>query len=169
MEDLVLLGTLGRTFMRSLRTDRLEMDWPTYCLPFALLVTMYMIPIFVDVYKTKLILTHIVAFVVQPDEAIYSPGVTVFRAPERQGHTFLTDPFKLSVVACPGLYRPEVDPQGRLAAKHVQQLEQKLDLILKLASCFGHDSVVLGPLGCAGTLPLFAGRQKCKGLPCETE
>lgn len=85
-----------------------------------------------------------------PDEAVYSADVTVFRAPESQGHVFLSDPFKVAMIACPGLYRPQVDSSGRLTAKMVQRLEQKLDLILKLAACFGHDSVVLGAMGCGG-------------------
>lgn len=86
----------------------------------------------------------------QPDEAVYSENVSVFRAPESQGHVFLTEPYNTSFIACPGLYRPQVDNSGRLAAKMVQQLEQKLDLVLKLAACFGHDSVVLGAMGCGG-------------------
>ncbi|DBA92055.1 hypothetical protein WJX77_009435 [Trebouxia sp. C0004] len=85
---------------------------------------------------------------IQCDEAVYSPGVTVFRAPEAQGHVFLSEPYKAAFIACPGVYRPQIDSSGRLATKHVQQLDQKLDLILKLAACFGHDSVVLGPMGC---------------------
>ena len=87
---------------------------------------------------------------VQPDEAIYSAGVTVFRAPERQGHVFLEDPFIISIISCPGLYRPQLDASGKIAKQHIQQLERKLDLVLKLAACFGHDSVVLGPMGCGG-------------------
>lgn len=85
-----------------------------------------------------------------PDEAIYSPDVSVFRAPEGQGHVFLADPFKMTIVACPGLYRPQLDASGRISAQNIQQLERKLDLVLKLAACFGHDSVVLGPMGCGG-------------------
>ena len=63
---------------------------------------------------------------------------------------FLSDPYKVVMIACPGLYRPQIDPSGKLTAKHIQQLERKLDLVLKLAACFGHDSVVLGPMGCGG-------------------
>lgn len=79
-------------------------------------------------------------------------GETVFRAPESQGYVFLLDPFKVSLVACRGLYRPQINSSGRLATKHIQQLEQELDLILKLAICFGDDGVVLGPMGCAGEI-----------------
>lgn len=87
---------------------------------------------------------------VQSDEAIYSPDVSVFRSPESQGHVFLEEPYKVSMIACPGLYRPQLDTSGKIAAHHIQQLECKLDLVLKLAACFGHDSVVLGPMGCGG-------------------
>ena len=87
---------------------------------------------------------------VHPDEAIYSAGVSIFRAPESQGHVFLEHPFTVSVVSCPGLYRPQLDASGKTASRHIQQLECKLDLVLKLAACFGHDSVVLGPMGCGG-------------------
>lgn len=87
---------------------------------------------------------------INPDEATYSADVSIFRAPESQGHVFLSEPFKTSIISCPGLYRPQVDNSGRLTAKMVQQLEQKLDLILKLAACFGHDSIILGAMGCGG-------------------
>ena len=87
---------------------------------------------------------------VHPDEAIYSVGVSIFRAPETQGHVFLEDPFRVSVISCPGLYRPHLDASGKIASRHIQQLECKLDLVLKLAACFGHDSMVLGPMGCGG-------------------
>ena len=89
---------------------------------------------------------------VHPDELIYGQGVTVFRAPESQGHVFLEDPYKVSVISCPGLYRPQLDTSGKLAARHIQELERKLDLVMKVASCHGHDSVVLGPMGCGGEL-----------------
>lgn len=89
---------------------------------------------------------------VHPDEAIYSTGVSIFRAPESQGHVFLEEPYNVSVVSCPGLYRPQLDTSGKIASQHIQQLECKLDLVLKLAACFGHDSVVLGPMGCGGNL-----------------
>ena len=89
---------------------------------------------------------------VHPNEAIYSAGVSIFRAPESQGHIFLEDPCKVAIVSCPGLYRPQLDASGKIASQHVQQLECKLDLVLKLAACFGHDSVVLGPMGCGGNL-----------------
>lgn len=32
----------------------------------------------------------------------------------------------------------------------IQQLEHKLDLMLKVAACFGHDSIILWPVGCGG-------------------
>lgn len=63
---------------------------------------------------------------------------------------FLEEPYKVSVISCPGLYRPQLDASGKIAAQHIKQLECKLDLVLKLAACFGHDSVVLGPMGCGG-------------------
>ncbi len=92
------------------------------------------------------------AAAVQNDEAIYSPQVTVFRAPESKGHVFLQDPYRIAMIACPGLYRPQLETSGKIAAQHIQQLECKLDLILKMAACFGHDAVVLGPMGCGGEL-----------------
>lgn len=61
---------------------------------------------------------------------------------------FLSEPFRVAMIACPGVYCPQINASGRLAAHHVQQLEQKLDLILKLTACFGHDSIILGAMGC---------------------
>lgn len=84
---------------------------------------------------------------IQMDEAIWSPGVSVFRAQESQGHVFLEEPYRVSIVSCPGLYRPQLDSSGKISAQNIHQLECKLDLVLKLAACFGHDSVVLGAHG----------------------
>ncbi len=96
---------------------------------------------------------------------MYSPDVSIIRAPESQGHVFLSEPFNVSIVACPGIYRPQIEASGKLAAKHVQQLEQKLDLVLKVEACFGHDSVVLGPMGCGGMLSMFASLAHAGHLP----
>lgn len=85
---------------------------------------------------------------VQNNEAVYSPGVSVFRAPESPGHVFLSEPYKAAFNACPGIYRPQIDSLGRLAAQHIQQLEQKLDLILKqTALCLGLWAVEVSAAG----------------------
>lgn len=74
----------------------------------------------------------------------------MFRSTEQTGHVFLQEPYRISLIACPGLYRPLLDKEGRLSGRDVAELERKLDLILKIAACHGHDAVVLGALGCGG-------------------
>lgn len=82
------------------------------------------------------------------DEAVYSPGITVFRSTEDTNYRFLNRPFKLDFIACPGIKYPVLDDTGHLLETDTTILEQKIRLILQVGQDMGHDSLVLGALRC---------------------
>jgi uncharacterized protein (TIGR02452 family) len=84
-------------------------------------------------------------------EAVYAPGVVVFKNGERHA----TDPFGtmaepavLDFVACPGLRHPMLSSEGRLYEADELRLAVKIRTVLQVAARHGHDAVVLGALGC---------------------
>lgn len=81
-------------------------------------------------------------------EGLYSRDVSVFRTPEADGWKFLSQPYKTSFIAVPGLYFPPLDSAGHLSQTDRQVLSDKVKLILQIAAHNGHDAVVLGALGC---------------------
>jgi uncharacterized protein (TIGR02452 family) len=90
---------------------------------------------------------------IAPNEAIYSHDISVFRTTEADGYRFLARPFKLDFVACPGLRHPQLvedpaDERGHLSEADKETLRQKIHLIFQVGSDAGHDSLVLGALGC---------------------
>lgn len=87
------------------------------------------------------------------NEAVYSPGITVFRSSEAADYRFIHQAFKLDFIACPGLKCPELvydstAEEGRLSEEDTKVLEDKIRLILQVGADEGHDSLVLGALGC---------------------
>jgi uncharacterized protein (TIGR02452 family) len=83
-----------------------------------------------------------------PTEAVYSPGVTVFKATEAKGHERLAEPFQVDFLACPGIPYPQKTADGDLRPEDKAALEKKIELIFQVAAKAGHDSLVLGALGC---------------------
>jgi uncharacterized protein (TIGR02452 family) len=82
-----------------------------------------------------------------PRQAIYSPGVVVFREPEAAGYATLKTFFRVDVVTCPGLRHPQIQ-DGRLSDADALTLADKVRLIFQAAADHGADSLVLGGLGC---------------------
>jgi uncharacterized protein (TIGR02452 family) len=89
---------------------------------------------------------------IRDGEAIYAPGVVVFKNGERHA----TDPFGplvpapavLDFVACPGLRHPALSSEGRLYEADEARLALKIRTVLQVAARHGHDAIVLGALGC---------------------
>ena len=81
-------------------------------------------------------------------EGIYSPLVTVFKDTEANGCVDLEKPWSTSFIAVPGLKYPHVNTQQRLNADDVSSLLNKIELIFQTAHANGHDSIILGALGC---------------------
>lgn len=82
------------------------------------------------------------------NEGIYSPVVTVFRDVESENNKLLRAPWQCAFVAVPGIYCPQLTHDRKLNTEDVETLKKKIELILQIAHKKGHDSLVLGALGC---------------------
>lgn len=84
--------------------------------------------------------------------AIYTPGVTVFRAAEAAEYALMDNPVELAFIALPALVRPALanDPvRGPWLARPAYDLvKEKIANFLKLSLSHGHDSVVFSAWGC---------------------
>ncbi|KAJ3291154.1 hypothetical protein HK104_006309 [Borealophlyctis nickersoniae] len=84
--------------------------------------------------------------------AIYSPDVVVFRGEESQGYPFLSQPYKVAMVACAAIYRPELttSPTGaQTYPPHVATIyKRKIRAMLNIGLLKGHDAAVLSAFGC---------------------
>jgi hypothetical protein len=109
-----------------------------------------------------------VRYPLAPDEIVYTPDVTVLRAGP-VGHYRLVRPFRVAAIACPGPRHPtveapeilpppglSVDPtvhrgygdRARMSRDVATALAEKIRLTLTIAAHHGHDTLVLGALGC---------------------
>jgi uncharacterized protein (TIGR02452 family) len=79
---------------------------------------------------------------------IYSPQVTVFKSTEATGATDLATPWQAAFIAVPGLKFPRTNHQNLVCLQDLMRMRAKIELICQTAKQYGHDSLVLGPLGC---------------------
>ncbi|CAF0972161.1 unnamed protein product [Didymodactylos carnosus] len=81
--------------------------------------------------------------------AIYTSGLTVFRNPEDQGYSFMSEPM-YDVCAIPMAADPkvEIDKNGRLVPKDSIALRKKIENIFAIAYHQKHNCLVLSALGC---------------------
>ncbi len=82
---------------------------------------------------------------------IYSQNITVFRSSEFAGYEFLKNPFKISVITVAALNRPKLEEKRvglRLSEHQIPVEKEKIRLILRIGSRFGHHSLVLSAFGC---------------------
>ena len=84
---------------------------------------------------------------------IYSPDITFFRAIKDEGYALLDEPFKAAVISVASLnYNPkhghnQLD-NGNIPEADKPILKEKIRTILRIGALKGHDSLVLGALGC---------------------
>ncbi len=76
---------------------------------------------------------------------IYTPGATVFRA--TNGELF-QKPFPMSFITVAAIKEPVLTPTGHLTEADKDQTRDKIRTILRIGLKHGHDSLVLGALGC---------------------
>lgn len=76
---------------------------------------------------------------------IYTPGATVFRATD---FTLLQNPFQLSFITVAAIKRPNLSMNGHLKEHDRIKTKNKIRTILRMGLAHGHDSLVLGALGC---------------------
>ena len=85
---------------------------------------------------------------------IYSPGITFFRATKDEGYALLDEPFQAAVISVASLnYNPKhghnsLDENGNIPESDKPVLKEKIRTILRIGTLKGHDSLVLGALGC---------------------
>ena len=84
---------------------------------------------------------------------IYSPDITFFRATKDEGYALLDEPFRAAVISVASLnYNPKhghnVLDNGNIPESDKPILREKIRTILRIGVLKGHDSLVLGALGC---------------------
>lgn len=93
--------------------------------------------------------------------AIYTTGVTVFRAAESAEYALMENPVEMAFIALPALVRPPLhnDPTTGpwLAPKDYALAKAKIATFLKLAISRDHDSLVFSAWGCGA----FRNPPKC--------
>jgi uncharacterized protein (TIGR02452 family) len=81
-------------------------------------------------------------------EGIYTPEATVLKDTEANNCEDIPAPWQAAFIAVPGLKFPRVNKQGRVSLGDMMRMRAKIELICQTAKEYGHDALVLGPLGC---------------------
>ena len=84
---------------------------------------------------------------------IYSPGITFFRGTQDEGYVLLDESFSAAVISVASLnYNPKHGhntlDNGNIPEGDKPVLKEKIRTILRIGTLKGHDSLVLGALGC---------------------
>lgn len=83
---------------------------------------------------------------------VYSPSVTVFRGPEKEGYPKLDQPFNVSCIAvaainAPNLMRDQSDHYW-LEESFIEPTKRKIRTMFNIALLHNHQNLVLGAFGC---------------------
>lgn len=78
----------------------------------------------------------------------YTPDAVYFRESEQKGYALMEEPVKLSFITVAGVNRPDLTADGMIAQYHVEAIKNKIRTIFRMGLLHGHDSLVLGALGC---------------------
>lgn len=79
---------------------------------------------------------------------VYTPDAIYFRESEQKGYALLNEPVNLSFITVAGMNRPDLTADGMIANHHVGPIKNKIRTIFRMGLVHGHDSLVLGALGC---------------------
>lgn len=79
---------------------------------------------------------------------IYTPEALCFRESEEKGYALMETPSVLSFITVAGMNRPDLTPDGMIEEHHIGPVRNKIRTIFRLGLRHGHDSLVLGALGC---------------------
>ena len=79
---------------------------------------------------------------------IYSPNVSIFRECEANGYKLMSQPREVSFITVAGINHPELDNNGMIIPELINVAKDKIRTILRIGLKHGHDSLVLGALGC---------------------
>ncbi|CAF1367547.1 unnamed protein product, partial [Didymodactylos carnosus] len=81
--------------------------------------------------------------------AIYTSGITAFRATEQRGYEYLSTPiYNMSSIALAAYQKPDTYGGDRLAPKYAVGTRKKIENLFAIAFVNGHDSLILSALGC---------------------
>ena len=78
---------------------------------------------------------------------IYTPKALLFRKGEKEGYALMDNPVELAFVSVAGMNRPDV-VDGKIADYLIEPVKNKMRTIFRIGLANGHDSLVLGALGC---------------------
>ncbi|MBQ7529701.1 TIGR02452 family protein [bacterium] len=82
---------------------------------------------------------------------IFSRDVTVFRAGEAAGYRLLAEPWKVNMIAVPGMSNPRTvfeNGEERIAPELVEGVKNKIRMIFRIACDHEQKCLVLGAIGC---------------------
>ena len=79
---------------------------------------------------------------------VYTPNAIVFRGIEQDGYPLLDKSFQMSFIAVAGINRPALESPERIVSELVEPVKNKIRTIFRIGLLHGHDSLVLGALGC---------------------
>lgn len=79
---------------------------------------------------------------------VYTPAVCVFRDVETSGYRLLEQPYELAFISVAGMRNPELKANGMIKDHLIEGIKNKIRTILRIGLENGHDSLVLGALGC---------------------
>lgn len=81
-------------------------------------------------------------------QGLYTPEATVFKDTEENDCADLPRPWQAAFIAVPGLKFPRINHQNLVSLEDLMRMRAKIELICQTAKTYGHDSLVLGALGC---------------------
>ena len=79
---------------------------------------------------------------------IYTPDALLFREDEQHGYKLMDNPENLSFISVAGINRPAMKDATHIADALIDTTKNKMRTILRIGLRHGHDSLVLGALGC---------------------
>ena len=79
---------------------------------------------------------------------VYTPEAIYFRESEQNGYALLDNPVSISFITVAGMNRPDLTADGMIADHHLEPIKNKIRTIFRIGLAHGHDSLVLGALGC---------------------
>ena len=77
---------------------------------------------------------------------IYTPNAICFREGEEKGYTLMDSPVVMSFITV--VNHPGITPKGMIGKPFVEPVKNKIRTIFRIGLAHGHDSLVLGALGC---------------------
>lgn len=79
---------------------------------------------------------------------IYAPDAFLFREDEQHGYKLMNELERLSFISVAGINHPDLKDATHLADSMIEGTKNKMRTILRIGLRHGHDSLVLGALGC---------------------